>query len=82
MWFMWSPHVPVQADLAADRIHRVPFERWDLDQAERLQGDALTQAAQFGAFMLDADLFDGTAHGLSAAEAAAMDPQHRWGSTS
>lgn len=32
----------------ADAIHRVPLERWDLDQAEALQGDALTLAAQVG----------------------------------
>lgn len=30
----------------SDAIHRVPLERWDLDQAEALQGDALTLAAQ------------------------------------
>ena len=28
--------------------------------------------------MQSVDLFDAAAHGLSAAEAAAMDPQHRW----
>lgn len=32
----------------ADAIHRVPLERWDLDQAEALQGDTLTLAAQVG----------------------------------
>jgi len=64
-----------------DRIHRVPLERWDLDGAEHLpgMGDPLTLSAQFGAFMRDVDLFDAAAYGLSAAEAAAMDPQHRWG---
>lgn len=62
---------------AADCIHRVPLERWDLDHAEQLLGDALTLSAQFGAFMRDVELFDSAAHGLSAAEATAMDPQHR-----
>lgn len=118
----------------ADAIHRVLLERWDLDQAEALQGDALTLSAQagsclgmqpalcrslgdvlrhcaakhcgtwqldgacsqrpsaadwlpslhlprcpqFGAFMQGVELFDAAAYGLSAAEAAAMDPQHRW----
>ena len=32
---------------------------------------------QFGAFMQDIDLFDAAAYGLSSAEAAIMDPQHR-----
>ncbi|KAL4451846.1 hypothetical protein ABPG75_007508, partial [Micractinium tetrahymenae] len=64
--------------LAADRIQRIPLERWDLDQPETLSGgDALSLPAQFGAFMSDVDLFDAAAFGLSAAEAAAMDPQHR-----
>lgn len=117
----------------------MPLERWDLDQAEALQGDALTLSAQvgsclwmrpalccslemfealsarlhgaakhhggwaawrgmsqhpasadwlpsphlspclqFGAFMHGVELFDAAAYGLSAAEVAAMDPQHRW----
>lgn len=115
------------AGVAADAIQRVPFERWDLDQAEALLGDPLTLSAQvlgcwggvgdggsrvpcgweggchacqamlketriciynslprpacvlqFGAFMQDVDHFDAAAHGLSASEAVAMDPQHRW----
>ena len=35
-------------------------------------------AVQFGAFMCGVDEFDAAAHGLSAAEATATDPQHRW----
>ena len=42
----------MQADLSADRIQRVPLERWDLDQAEALQGDALTLSAQVTAQQL------------------------------
>lgn len=60
-----------------DAIQSIPLERWDLDRAEALQGDALILSAQFGAFMQGVNLFDAAAHGLSAAEAAAMDPQHR-----
>lgn len=60
-----------------DCIHRLPLDRWDLDRAEQLQGDALTLSAQFGACMADVDLFDASAFGLPATEAAAMDPQHR-----
>lgn len=66
--------------LAADHIQRIPLERWDLDLPEALPGgDALALPAQFGAFMAGVDLFDAAAFGLSAAEAAAMDPQHRQG---
>lgn len=65
------------AGAVGDAIQRIPLERWDLDRGEALQGDALTLSAQFGAFMQGVDLFDAAAHGLSAAEAAAMDPQHR-----
>lgn len=38
---------------------------------------ALPACLQFGAFMREVDLFDAAAYGLSTAEAAAMDPQHR-----
>lgn len=64
---------------SADLIQRAPLERWDLDLAEALPGgDPLTLSAQFGAFMADIDLFDAAAYALSATEAAAMDPQHRY----
>ena len=46
------PVTNLQADLSADRIQRVPLERWDLDQAEALQGDALTLSAQVTAAQL------------------------------
>ena len=39
---------------------------------------SLPARLQFGAFMREVDLFDAAAYGLSAAEASAMDPQHRW----
>ena len=68
----------VSEDVAADSIHRVPLERWDLDYSDMPQGANSTLSAQFGAFMQDVDLFDGAAYGLTGAEAAAMDPQHRW----
>ena len=34
------------AGVASDHIHRVPFERWDLDMAEALQHDTMTLSAQ------------------------------------
>jgi hypothetical protein len=61
-----------------DAVTAVPLSRWD-----RRQQAASPAAAggplppQFGAFMADVDQFDAPAFGLSAGEAAAMDPQHR-----
>ena len=63
--------------LGCDAIQRVPLARWDLDLAESLVGDPYTLSAQFGSFMQSIELFDAAAYGMSAGEAAIMDPQHR-----
>ncbi len=60
---------------ADDAIGGVPHQRWDMDAT----GDSVgaMPAARFGAFMAGVELFDGAAFSMSAAEAAAADPQHR-----
>jgi len=60
---------------ADDAIGRVPYQRWDVD-AIRAPAGAMP-APQYGAFMAGMELFDGEAFSMSAAEAAAADPQHR-----
>ncbi|GAX72979.1 hypothetical protein CEUSTIGMA_g431.t1, partial [Chlamydomonas eustigma] len=45
--------------------------------AESLGSTSHQLGAQFGAFMVDCEVFDASAFGLSQAEATSMDPQHR-----
>ena len=67
-----DPHVS-----SVDKIHRIPLQRWDLDTCERIARDTMTMGVQFGAFLKDIDVFDASAFGLAASEAASMDPQFR-----
>lgn len=60
--------------LPAFRVGRLP----DRPLPSTCSHSLLFLCTQFGAFMQGVELFDVGAYGLSAAEAAAMDPQHRW----
>lgn len=62
-----------------DAIRAVPASRWNPDEIRGLPADLVSAVAatRFGAFLQGVDQFDVAAFGLSAAEALAMDPQHR-----
>lgn len=74
-----SSHVGTSGDITWDKdyILSVPSARWDTDAASGQQHSVRSIQARFGAFMQAVDLFDAAAFGLSAAEAASMDPQQR-----
>ena len=57
-----------------DLITAIPDTRWDADAATTSKH---SMQARFGSFLRDVELFDPAAFGLSAAEAASMDPQQR-----
>lgn len=57
-----------------DLITAIPDARWDADAAATSKH---SMQARFGSFLRDVELFDSAAFGLSAAEAASMDPQQR-----
>ena len=46
-----------------DAIQPVPLERWDIEDVQRTSPVALE--ARFGAFVMNADLFDGAAFSIS-----------------
>lgn len=58
---------------------RVPLERWDWSAfyTPEVSPAAMTINAPFGAFCDDVDTFDTALFGLSAGEAATIDPQQR-----
>lgn len=66
-----------------DAIIPVPVTRWDADAHAANAGAGLAAAvagsgaARFGAFVRGIEAFDAAAFGMSPAEAAAADPQHR-----
>ena len=72
-----EPAIVGRTGRLADHIRSVPLERWDLDSADSLLGDAKSLSAQFGGFMHGIEFFDLTGYGISQPEAVAMDPQHR-----
>ncbi|MEL7333628.1 MAG: beta-ketoacyl synthase N-terminal-like domain-containing protein, partial [Cyanobacteria bacterium J06560_2] len=56
-----------------DAITEVPLSRWDVDDTQA----AATQAARWGGFLKQIDLFDPKFFGISPREAVHMDPQQR-----
>ena len=46
-----------------DAPRHVPLERWDVEDVQR--SSSVTLEARFGAFVKDADLFDGAAFSIS-----------------
>lgn len=57
------PITPHDAAAGVDAPRRVPLERWDMEDVQRTSPVPLE--ARFGAFVQDADLFDGTAFSIS-----------------
>ncbi|KAK9803996.1 hypothetical protein WJX72_011444 [[Myrmecia] bisecta] len=63
------------ASATADGPRLVPLERWDVEDICNRSANPLE--ARFGAFVKDADLFDGAILGISRPEAVHMDAQQR-----
>jgi acyl transferase domain-containing protein len=73
-----AAHVVSLASSAVDAVGEVPMERWSLHDINEEEWDAeVLQRAQYGAFLLGADLFDNAKFRISRSEASAMDPQQR-----
>jgi acyl carrier protein len=71
-----EPRAPLGGDAClSDAVVRIPLQRWDVEHRRALRAGS---PAAFGAFMRRVDEFDSGAFGVSAAEATAMDPQHRF----
>lgn len=71
---------PITALPDHDCISSIPSSRWQPDDVSLgMTHEIITdvRSTRFGAFLHEADHFDAAAFGLSAAEAVAMDPQHR-----
>jgi acyl transferase domain-containing protein len=61
-----------------DAITEVPPDRWDIDALHHPQpGTPGKMCSRFGGFVEDIDAFDAAFFGVSAREAARMDPQQR-----
>ena len=63
-----------------DLLSEIPAERWDMEQAAELVADdppEVRSRVRHGGFLIGAELFEHTSFSISAAEAAAMDPQQR-----
>jgi iturin family lipopeptide synthetase A len=63
---------------AGDAVARVPLSRWSHDEALSFSDNLqVPTSVGYGSFVARAERFDHIAFGVSAAETAAMDPQHR-----
>ena len=64
------------AGSGANVISEVPLARWDSSGVQKL-GPAIVSRCRHGGFVCNADFFDNEAFRVTAAEAAATDPQQR-----
>ena len=63
---------------SGDAVTTVPSSRWSHDEALRVSGSSeIPTSVGYGSFVAGAAQFDHVIFGVSSAEAAAMDPQHR-----
>ena len=60
----------------ADAVRPVSLGRWDVEDAQRASGSA--PEARFGAFICDADLFDGAAFHISRCEQGQIAQSSWW----
>jgi acyl carrier protein len=61
---------------ARNAVSAVPALRWDVHQTLPLEV-SVTRRSSYGAFLLQADMFENERFSISQAEASAMDPQQR-----